>query len=392
MFDFEFVPYRRGSGSYKWDKADSQAVDSGAYPFSVADMEFKSPEEVISAIKAFCDDGIFGYTFNDSEYCSCVKGFMQRRHNWTIEESDIVCTGGVVAALNTAVRAFTGSGEGVVIQRPVYYPFTDAIVNNGRRVVNNALLYDGKGHYSIDFDDLEEKLSRPENTLMLLCSPHNPVGRVWTPDELRQVGELCLKNDVVLISDEIHFDLTKAEHTVMNCVDERFKSNTLVCTAVSKSFNLAGLGTANIIIQEDKLRQRFKAQLTADGYSCINCLSRPATIAAYTQCDAWLDAVNAEIDKNFKLLEDFCSEHKNIILSQREGTYLAWLDMRSLGFSDEELNNFMINACSIIPDPGFWFGEEGRGFTRLNLALPEEILKSALEKMDKAIDNRLKQL
>ena len=389
---FDSVYSRLGSGSYKWDTAVPEgAIERGAYPLSVADMEFRTPYEVREAIKKFSEKGFFCYTDSDEAYRDSVRGFLLRRHNFKIENDWITCTGGVVAAINTAIRAFTNPGDGVIIQSPVYYPFSKSIINNDRFIADNPLVIkDGK--YVMDFEALRKIASDDRVKLMLLCSPHNPVGRVWSEEELRKVGEICLENGVVLLSDEIHFDILRknVKHTVINNVDERFSSNTIICTAVSKTFNLAGLGTSNIIIADENLRERFRKQLACDGYSCINCVSRPATITAYTKCDYWIDSVNEYIEKNINLIYEIFKDIPEIKVFECQGTYLVWLDMRALGMDDEELDAFLRADCGIIQDPGFWFGEGGKGFTRLNVACPESVLKVALDNLRKEIIERVK--
>ncbi len=389
---FDNVYNRRGSGSYKWDTTVPEGViERGAYPLSVADMEFKTPLQVREAVKEFSEKGFFCYTDSDKVYRDCVREFLLRRHGFSIENDWITCTGGVVAAINTAIRAFTKPGEGVIIQSPVYYPFSNSIINNGRFIADNPLVIKGD-RYEMDLEELRKTASRDDVKLMLLCSPHNPVGRVWSEDELQRVGEICLENGVILLSDEIHFDIIRkgVKHTVINNVDKRFSSNTVICTAVSKTFNLAGLGTSNIIIADEGLRERFRKQLAADGYSCINCVSRPATIAAYTECDYWVDAVNEYIDKNIELVYKIFEDIPEIKVFKCEGTYLVWLDMRALGMNDEDLDVFLRDDCGIIQDPGFWFGEGGKGFTRLNVACPEIVLKKALERLKMEISERVK--
>lgn len=380
---------RRGSGSYKWDTTvTDNSIENGAYPLSVADMEFRTPEEVREAIKSFAENGFFCYTDSDTAYRDAVREFMQRRHNFKIENDWIVCAGGVVFAINTAIRTFTQKGDKIIIQSPVYYPFKNSIENNGRVVVDNPLIKTSDS-YEMNFDELEKIASQSDVKMMLLCSPHNPVGRVWSVEELRKVGKICLRNNVVLLSDEIHFDILRKGqvHTVINNVDESFADNTIICTAISKSFNLAGLGTSNIIISNDSLRERFKQQLSADGYSCINCVSRPATIAAYTKCDYWLDAMNEYVDGNIELVEEYVSKMPKVTMSQCQGTYLVWLDMRALGMDDDELDLFLREKCGIIQDPGFWFGVKGKGFTRLNVACPRDVLEGCLSKLLLTVNN-----
>ncbi len=386
---FDEIYNRKNSGSYKWDTIVSDGtIERGAYPLSVADMEFKTPEEVRSAIKDFTDKGFFCYTSGDEEYRNSVKDFMKRRHNFQIKNDWITCVGGVVFAINTAIRAFTEPGDKVIIQSPVYYPFSTSIINNGRVIADNPLIPVGDT-YEINFTELEKIASQPDVKMMLLCSPHNPVGRVWTKEELKKIGDICLKNDIVLVSDEIHFDILRKgfEHTVFYNVDEAFKKNTVICTAVSKTFNLAGLGTSNIIIADDELRNKFQTQLAADGYSCINCVSRPATIAAYTKCDYWIDAMNEYVEENIAYVKSVVDEIPQIKMYQCQGTYLVWLDMRALKLNDDELDKFLVERCGIIQDPGFWFGEGGKGFSRFNVACPREALVKAMEALKNEVLN-----
>lgn len=387
MFDSVFN--RQGTGSYKWDTTVPEGlIECGAYPLSVADMEFRTAPEIREAISDYAEKGFFCYTDSDKEYRDAVREFMLRRHDFKIENEWITCVGGVVFAINTAIRAFTKAGEGVIIQSPVYYPFRNSIENNNRVVVDNPLVRVGNS-YEMNFTQLDELASRDDVTLMLLCSPHNPVGRVWTKEELKRVGEICLKHNVVLLSDEIHFDILRKgqEHTVINNVDSSFVDNTVICTAVSKSFNLAGLGTSNIIISSDNLRERFRKQLATDGYSCINSVSRPATITAYTQCDYWLDEMNSYVESNINYVKSVIDTIPCIDMLDCQGTYLVWLDMRKLGMNDEKLDLFLQNECGIIQDPGFWFGEGGKGYARLNVACPRSVLESSLSKLKSACEN-----
>lgn len=388
MFDSIFN--RKGTGSYKWDTTVPDGlIERGAYPLSVADMEFRTAPEIREAVSAFAQKGFFCYTDSDKEYRDAVREFMLRRHDFSIENEWITCVGGVVFAINTAIRAFTEVGDGVIIQSPVYYPFRNSIENNGRVVVDNSLVRVGAS-YEMNFSQLEELAAREDVKLMLLCSPHNPVGRVWTKAELERVGSICLKNNVILLSDEIHFDILRQgqSHTVINNVDCAFADNTVICTAVSKSFNLAGLGTSNIIIASKSLRERFRRQLSTDGYSCINSVSRPATITAYTSCDYWLDEMNAYVDANIDLARSIIAQIPQVEMLDCQGTYLIWLDMKGLGLDDDALDKFLQNECGIIQDPGFWFGEGGKGYTRLNVACPRSVLEAALLRL-KAACNKL---
>ncbi len=384
QYDFNTIPNRRNTGSFKWNFSSEH---KNAFPFSVADMEWKTAPQIIQAMKDFASKGFFCYSAADDTYRTCVKDFLSRRHNWKIENDWIVCTPGVVAAVNTAVRAYTDLGDGVIIQPPVYYPFANAINNNKRKLVANPLIKTDNS-YKMDLVGLEKLAKDPNNKLMILCSPHNPVGRVWTKEELTAVANICLRNNMILVSDEIHFDITCTEHTCLPTLGKEYADNCVVCTAVSKTFNIAGLGTSNIIIPNEQVRTAFASQLATDGYTCINCCSYPATLAAYTECDDWIDEMNRHVNDNFSLLDTFLTENlPQIKLFEREGTYLAWLDMSALGMDDFALEKFMIDKCGIIPDPGYWFGEEGKGFTRLDIAVPKEILKKALIELKNQIDN-----
>ncbi len=381
-YDFTTVPNRKNTGSFKWNFSSQHP---SAFPFSVADMEWKTAPQIIEAMKQFAENGFFCYTGADDAYRSVVKSFLQRRHSWNIEKDWIVCTPGVVAAVNTAVRAFTKEGDGIIIQTPVYYPFANSINNNKRKLVKNPLIKDGST-YKMDFDGLRRLAADPQNKMLILCSPHNPVGRVWTKDELTTLADICIENDVFIVSDEIHFDITRTKHFCLPTLNAEYAKHCIVCTAVSKTFNIAGLGTSNIIIPDADIRKNFENQLTTDGYTCINCCSSPATVAAYTQCDDWIDEMNANVDANFAFLDAFLKEHlPQIRLFDREGTYLAWLDMSALGLDDAALEDFMINRCGIIPDPGYWFGEEGNGFTRLDIAVPQSVLQDALFRLEEEI-------
>ena len=379
-YDFLTVPNRCNTGSLKWASCESGKANENAFPFSTADMEFAAPQAIRDAVSSFAQKGFFCYTGADEKYRKAVCGFMERRHNWHIEPEWIVPTYGIVAAINTAVRAFTNEGNGIIIQRPVYRPFTAAVENNRRRVVNNALIFKD-GYYTMNFEQLEKLCKDENNKMLILCSPHNPIGRVWSKEELLKVGKICLENSVTVISDEIHFDICNAPHSVFTSLDSRFNENTVVCTATSKSFNIAGLSTSNIIIANEKLRERFKAQIDLDGYSCINCAAYPATVAAYTQCDEWLDEMNSVVSNNFSFLDEYLK--KNIpgaFISKREGTYLAWLNVSFLGLEEDELERFFVHNVGIVPTMGTWFGKEGKGFVRLNIAVAKSLLETVLEK------------
>lgn len=375
-YDFSFVPDRTGTGSIKWTDEYK-----GSFPFSVADMEWRTAPAIRKALSDFAQNGFYCYTAPDEKYRSVVCDFMKRRHNWEISPEWIVCTYGIVSAIHTAVKTFTNAGEGVIIQPPVYHHFAQAVTLNKRLLVNNPLVLTD-GRYEMNFAELEELCRDENNKMLILCSPHNPVGRVWTKEELTRVAEICYENSVILVSDEIHFDITKNPHTVLTSIDKKYNGNTIICTAASKSFNIAGLGTSNIIIANEKLREAFEQMLEIDGYGCINAFSYPALLAAYTECDEWLDEMNSRIQSNYKILAEFVREYMpEAFLSPLEGTYLAWLNVSALGIEDEKLVDFFAEKAGLVPSAGYVFGEEGKGFIRLDIAVPESVLTDALERM-----------
>lgn len=375
-YDFSFVPDRSNTGSIKWTNEYKNC-----FPFSVADMEWRTAPEIRKALSQFAENGFFCYTAPDDVYRKTVCDFMARRHNWKISPEWIVCTYGIVSAIHTAVKAFTKEGEGVIIQPPVYHHFAQAVTLNNRLLVNNPLVLNN-GRYEMNFSELEELCKDKNNKMLVLCSPHNPVGRVWTKEELTRAAQICYENSVLLVSDEIHFDITKNPHTVLTSIDEKYNENTIVCTAASKSFNIAGLGTSNIVIANSKLRETFERMLDIDGYGCINAFSYPALLAAYTRCDEWLDEMNKQIQHNYSILSDFVREYMpEAFLAPLEGTYLAWLDVSFLGVDDDKLVEFFAEKTGIIPSAGYVFGDEGKGFIRLDIACPESVLKEALERM-----------
>ena len=275
-YDFDEITSRQNTGCLKYDFAVQRGRPADVLPFWVADMDFPIAREIQEALLARCQHAIFGYSESDDAYFAAVHDWYAKHFGWETQQEWLTKTPGVVFALAAAVRAFTKPGDSVLINQPVYYPFSEVIKDNKRQLINSPLvLKDGK--YSIDFADLEKKIVEHKVKLYILCSPHNPVGRVWTEEELRRVGEICLKNSVLVISDEIHFDICNVPHSVFTSVDSRFSENAIVCTAASKSFNIAGLSTSNIIIANEELRLEFSAQIERDGYSCINCAAYPAT-------------------------------------------------------------------------------------------------------------------
>ena len=388
-YDFTTVVDRSNMGSAKWQQMRewNPEVSPGIVPFSVADMELKNPPEITEGLKNYLDKVILGYTAPTDAYLDAVCAWMQKRHDWAISQEWIIGMPGVVNAFFLAVKALTDEGDGVIIQTPVYYPFYAAAKRNKRTLVKNPLLFTGSG-YVIDYDDLEQKARHPRNKVLLFCSPHNPLGRVWTPEELARVGEICLRNQVLIISDEVHFDLIMPghKHTVFANIDEELANNMIVCTAPSKTFNLAGLQTSNIIIPSPEIRRRYVQELNLNGSGMLNILGYKACEIAYTECEEWLEQLIELIYHNHLQLKEFMAANLPMIkVFDLEGTYLQWMDFRGLGLNQDELERLLHLEAQVFFDEGYVFGPEGAGFERMNLACPTKVIMEALERLAVAI-------
>jgi aminotransferase/cystathionine beta-lyase len=384
-YDFTTIVDRSDSGSEKWEqmKRWKPDVSPKVVPFSVADMELKNPPQIIEGLKKYLDTAVLGYTTPTEGYLGAVRGWMKRRHGWDIESEWILGSEGVVGAFFSAIRAFSEPGEGVIIQTPAYYPFYRAVEKNGRRLVRNPLVNTGDT-YLIDYEDLERKARDPRNTVLLFCSPHNPTGRVWKREELARVGEICLRNRVTIISDEIHFDLIMPghRHTVFATVSEELARNMIVCTAPSKTFNLAGMHASNIIIPDRRLRERYRTEVESSGFFSLSVLGYKACEIAYTECDAWLDALLVHIHRNHLELKKFIDENIPAIKAfDLEGTYLQWMDFRALGLDKDTLERQLHEKAELFFDEGYIFGEEGSGFERMNLACPTATMMEGLRRL-----------
>ena len=340
---FDTVIDRRNSDSVKYGAGNRTPERDKLLPLWVADMDFPAPEPVIRALHRRTEHGIFGYGAPDEDYYDAVRDWFLTHFHFEIDPRWIVTTPGVVFALSASIRTFTEKGDSVLINRPVYYPFSRLIEGLGRRLINSPLRFEN-GRYVIDFEDLEEKIVENSVGLYLLCSPHNPVGRVWTREELKKIGDICLKHDVLVVSDEIHCDFVWSDHphTVYPSLGEEYRNRCILCTAPSKTFNLAGLNTSNIIIPDADLRRRFRKTVSDIGASAMNVMGLTACRAAYREGLPWLTDVRKYIRENIDFTDSYLRENiPGIRLIRPEGTYLLWLDMRSLGFSAEELEHFI---------------------------------------------------
>lgn len=392
MYDFETLVPRNKMGSVKWEemKKINPTITEDIVPFSVADMEFKNPPEIMEGLKQYLDEVILGYTIPTDTYYDAVIGWMKKRHNWNVNRESIVLSPGIVAALFTAVRAFLKPGEGVILLTPVYYPFFMAAKVNECKVVESPLKFNGT-QYEVDFEDLEQKAKDPGNKMLLLCNPHNPVGRVWTKEELTHIGRICIDNNVLIVDDEIHFDLIMPgyKHTVFPSISEELAQHSITCTSPSKTFNLAGMHASNIIISNEEIRSKFANANQNIGSGSLNTLGYKACELAYNKCEKWLDELIEVIEGNRKYFVEFMEENIPEIKPIRmEGTYLQWFDCRGLGMAYKELEHFMTQEVMLFLDEGYIFGQAGEGFERINLACPRHVLEKALVNLKKHLDRR----
>ncbi len=388
--DFTTVISRKGVGAMKWEGMYRDAakrgltLPEGIVPFSAADMEFKCAPEIAEGLAEFARTAVFGYTAPTDAYYEAALNWQRTRHGWDPKKEWIVLSPGVVPAIANCVKAFTEPGDGVIIMTPVYYPFYSSVESNGRVVVRCPLI-NTDGTYTIDFDLLERLCLDPANKMLILCSPHNPVGRVWTREELAKLAELTLAGGVFVVSDEIHNDLILPgyRHTVLASISPEMEQNSVICTAPSKTFNLAGMEASNIYIPSDEKRARYQQVV---GFTGLNIMGMKACELAYTRAAGWLDDLCLHLDKNRKLSEEFFAEKLPMIkVTPLEGTYLQWWDFRALGMEPDELETFMIEKAYLFLDEGKVFGVEGNGFERMNLACPESVLLAALERLERAI-------
>ena len=383
--DFNKEINRYNTKSLKYDFKEEKGKPADIFPMWVADMDFKLPENILEEIKVRVEHGIFGYSKPDDSYKEEVKKWYKKHFNIEINKDWIVNTPGIVFALATAVKTLTKENDYVLINSPVYYPFSEVIENNNRKIISSDLVLTENYHYEINFKDLEEKIEKYKVKLYLLCSPHNPVGRVWTKEELLRVIEICKKHNVFIVCDEIHSDFVwKGKHTsLLNFKD--YQKNMLVCTAPSKTFNIAGLQVSNIFIPNNIVRENFEKEIAKTGYSLINTMGIVACEAVYKNGEEWLNELKKYIVGNIDLVRAFLQEKlQKVRLIEPEGTYLLWLDFRGTGLTDEEIENKMTNEAKIWLDGGNMFGTLGERFQRINVALPREKLKWALEQIEKA--------
>ena len=381
-YNFDEVIDRKGTNCLKYDFALERGYPEGVLPFWVADMDFRTAPPVIEELERRVQHGIFGYTDPGADSRAAVWNWMKTQHDWTPAVGSLTITPGVVFALGMAVQSFTAPGDAVLIQQPVYYPFSSIILGNDRQLVNSPLVLKD-GHYEIDFVDFEQKITSKNVKLFLLCNPHNPAGRVYTRDELQKMATICLQHGVTIVADEIHNDFIRKgyEHTVLASLGNDIAQHVVTCTAPSKTFNLAGLQISNIFIENESMRQKFRATIDHAGYSQPNALGMFAAQAAYEKGLPWLEALRDYLEQNYQKTKAFLAQHlPKVTLIEPEGTYLLWLDFRAYGLSVHEANLWL--------DSGHIFGKDGEGFERLNIACPWATLEQGLKQLARTFKNR----
>lgn len=387
--DFDTPVERKGTDCLKYDFAVERGMPADILPLWVADMDFRISSYIQDALTAQAAHGIYGYSDSKEDYFAAVRDWMKRKHGWQVEEKWLVKTPGVVFALAMAVRAFTKEGEAVMIQQPVYYPFSSVIKDNGRKLVSNTLVQKEDGHYEMDLADFERKVKEEKVKLFFLCNPHNPVGRVWDRESLLEIGRICVENHVVVVSDEIHADfIFEGTHQVFADLSDKIRDISVTCTAPSKTFNIAGLQVSNIFIANDSLRRRFVKEISAAGYSQVNASGLVACRTAYAQGEEWYQGMMAYVRANIDFAEQYIREQiQEIRMRKPEGTYLLWLDFRRLSLTSEELEDLIVRKAALWLDSGAIFGACGEGFQRINAACTRATLTEALGRIKNAIKN-----
>ncbi|MCI6714533.1 MAG: pyridoxal phosphate-dependent aminotransferase [Lachnospiraceae bacterium] len=388
-YNFDEIIDRRNTDCLKYDFAVERGKPADVLPLWVADMDFRTAPHIIEKAVADASLGIYGYTESKDDYFQAVANWYSTYFDWNVEKKWLVKTPGIVFAIGLAIKALTKEGDGVMIQQPVYYPFSEVIKDNDRKLVNNALVL-RNGHYEIDFEDFEQKIIQEQVKLFVLCSPHNPVGRVWTKEELQKIGEICLKYGVKVVSDEIHSDFVYGDrkHYVFTTVDPRFEEFSIVCTAPSKTFNLAGLQASNIFIPNVQIRKAFLKQMSAVGYSQLNMIGLHACKAAYETGREWLEELKVYLKGNLDFVREYLEQNlPQIKLIEPEGTYLIWLDCRALGLPEAKLEHLIVHEAKLWLDSGAIFGKDGEGFERINIACPRAILEEACKRLCRAVQS-----
>ncbi|MBH0231060.1 MalY/PatB family protein [Halobacillus yeomjeoni] len=390
MGRFDEVIERKGTKSVKWDMVDHFYQDPEVLPMWVADMDFKTPAPVTEALTERVRHGIFGYTVPDDNTKRIITDWLSKRHGWDIEQDWIRYSPGVIPSLHMIIQSLTEVGDHILIQTPVYPPFYTVIKDHGRHVVKNSLIFNEE-RYHIDFDDFEEKIKENDVKMFILCNPHNPVGRVWTKEELNKMADICNRHEVLIVSDEIHADLVFKDHThvPMASLDHHTSQNTITCMSPTKTFNLAGMQVSYVVTADKKMREVLDKQFNNQGMFLLNTLGITALEAAYQHGEEWLEDLTDLLESHYHYVSDrLHKETDKIKVIPPEGTYLLWLDCRELNFEQKDLKRFMQKEAKVGLNDGASFGEEGNGFMRLNIAAPKPIIEDGVDRIVRAV-NRL---
>ena len=382
-YDFDEIIPRRGTNSYKWDSAG----DADVLPMWVADMDFRTAPPVVEALRKRVEHGIFGYVRVPDAYYAAVTNWFARRHDWQIEKEWIIYTTGVVPALSAVIKALTVPGDKVMVQTPVYNCFFSSIRNNGCGMITNPLIY-RNGTYQINFADLEQKAADPNVKVLLLCNPHNPAGRVWTKQELTRIGDICIRNNVWVVADEIHCELVFPGHTYIPfaSISQEFLMHSVTCTSPSKAFNLAGLQIANIISADTNIRTKIDKAINVNEVCDVSPFGVEALIAAYNDSEEWLEELKQYLFDNYNYLRAYFAEYlPEFPVSILEGTYLVWVDCSVLNQSSDEIIKTLLEKEKIWVNEGSLYGEAGEGFIRINIACPRQQLIEGLNRLRRAL-------
>mgnify|MGYP000886898752 CR=1 FL=1 len=384
--DFDKITDRRNTNCLKYDFAVKRGMPEDVLPLWVADMDFQTSSYVQDALIKQAQHGIFGYSDGQESYFEAVKGWLKKHHDWEVQEKWLVKTPGVVMALALSVKAYTDPGDAVLIQSPVYYPFSEVISDNGRKIVSSDLFLGEDNRYHIDYADFEKKIAEEEVKLFFLCNPHNPVGRVWTKEELETIGDICYRHHVIVVSDEIHADFVfKGKHQVFAAISKEFADFTITCPSPSKTFNLAGMMISNVIIRDEGLKEIWLGR----HYNFDNPLSIAAAQAAYEKGEPWLEELRAYLDENFRFTGEYLKERlPKAKYRVSEATYLAWVDLNAYFEPDEHLPLFFAYKAGVLLEGGNMFVQNSDGFIRLNLACPKATLAEGLRRICEAVNTK----
>jgi cystathionine beta-lyase len=386
MWNFDKPAGREGTDCIKYDRREETFGAKDVIPMWVADMDFNTPDFIVESLQIRLDHPIYGYSFRSAEYFQSMIRWIKSRHNWSVEKEWISFCPGIVPALNFCTLAFTQTGDNIIVQPPVYFPFFSAAESHGRNLIYNRLT-ESEGKWEMDFDSLTRGIDS-KTKMIIISNPHNPIGRVWTPEELNRLANICLKQNIVIISDEIHCDLVLPgfTHTPMASLSKEIAENTVTLIAPSKTFNIAGLSTSSVIIQNPVLQKSFNRIVENLHIGSGNIFGNMASIAAYSHGHEWLDALLDYIDNNVEFVKDYCNKMiPEIIPVQPEATYMIWLDCRKLGMSGKDLQNFFVTKAGVGMNEGSTFGPGGEGFMRMNLGATHQTVMRAMEQIEKAV-------